>query len=400
VAPTELPEVNSLLTLAVGVVVIVSLYLARDVLIPITLAVLLSFLLAPLASVLRRAHLPRTASVLLAVLLALGVIIGVGSVIGLQLASLSDGFPRYETALRIKVDTVRAMALREALALQGSLGGTPEKSVPATVAAPQRVPQGTAQSPVTVQVQKNQPTPLDLVRSLAGPVLSPLGTTALVLVVAVFILLQEDDLRDRMIRLFGSSDLHRTTLAMNDAARRLSKYFLTQLGINAGFGVLITVGLTALGVPSPALWGLIATLLRFVPYVGVYLSAAAPVALAAAVAPGWSQAVWTLGLFLGSELIVGQAIEPFARQRGGGDHLLDLDLGPDRPAAGDAADPVPGGARPAREAPGIPRCAARRPPGADAGGKPLPAHARQRPRGGGDPGRSAAARTFALRLLR
>jgi predicted PurR-regulated permease PerM len=312
VAPTELPEVNSLLTLAVGVVVIVSLYLARDVLIPITLAVLLSFLLAPLASVLRRAHLPRTASVLLAVLLALGVIIGVGSVIGLQLASLSDGFPRYETALRIKVDTVRAMALREALALQGSLGGTPEKSVPATVAAPQRVPQGTAQSPVTVQVQKNQPTPLDLVRSLAGPVLSPLGTTALVLVVAVFILLQEDDLRDRMIRLFGSSDLHRTTLAMNDAARRLSKYFLTQLGINAGFGVLITVGLTALGVPSPALWGLIATLLRFVPYVGVYLSAAAPVALAAAVAPGWSQAVWTLGLFLGSELIVGQAIEPFA----------------------------------------------------------------------------------------
>ena len=311
VMAAELPGVNSLLTLAVCVVVVGALYLARDVLIPVTLAVLLSFLLAPIASLLRRVGLPRTPSVLVAVLLALGVIVGVGGVIGMQLASLSDDFPRYETAMRIKVEAVRGAALSSFEDLQRQLSPGADHA-PAAVPGAQRTPRGTAQSPVTVQVQQAQPTPLVVARQILGPILSPLGTTALVLVVAVFILLQEDDLRDRMIRLFGSSDLHRTTLAMNDAARRLSKYFLTQLAINTGFGLLIAAGLYLLHVPSPALWGLIATLLRFVPYVGVYLSAAAPVALAAAAAPGWSEAAYTLGLFLGSELIVGQAIEPFA----------------------------------------------------------------------------------------
>jgi hypothetical protein len=153
---------------------------------------------------------------------------------------------------------------------------------------------------------------MSVAQQVLQPLLGPLGTTALVLVVAVFILLQEDDLRDRMIRLFGSSDLHRTTLAMNDAARRLSKYFLTQLAINTCFGLLIAAGLSLLHVPSPALWGLIGTLLRFVPYVGAYAAAAPPVLLAAAIEPGWAGAVWTLGLFLGSELVIGQAVEPYA----------------------------------------------------------------------------------------
>jgi predicted PurR-regulated permease PerM len=312
VLPAEVPGVNSLLTLAVSVVVVGALFLARDVLIPVTLAVLLSFLLAPVASLLRRIGLPRTPSVLVAVLLALGVIVGVGGVIGMQLASLSDDFPRYETAMRVKIETVRGLAVGSFENLQRQLGPASERTPTVSQGAAQRTPRGTAQSPMTVQVQQSQPTPLALARQILGPILSPLGTTALVLIVAVFILLQEDDLRDRMIRLFGSSDLHRTTLAMNDAARRLSKYFLTQLGINTGFGLLIAAGLYLLHVPSPALWGLIATLLRFVPYVGVYLSAAAPVALAAAAAPGWSEAVYTLALFLGTELIVGQAIEPFA----------------------------------------------------------------------------------------
>jgi hypothetical protein len=151
-----------------------------------------------------------------------------------------------------------------------------------------------------------------MVRRIAGPVLEPLGTIALVLLISIFIMLQKEDLRDRLIRLFGSSDLHRTTQAMNDAARRLSKYFLTQLAINTGYGCFVTIGLTLIGLPSPMLWGLIALLLRFVPYVGVYISASLPVLLAASVVPGWDLAFWTLGLFLVGELIVGQMIEPFA----------------------------------------------------------------------------------------
>ena len=129
------------------------------------------------------------------------------------------------------------------------------------------------------------PTPIQLAERIITPIVDPLSTTAIVLIVTIFVLLQREDLRDRLIRLFGSSDLHRTTAAMNDAARRLSRYFLTQLGINAAFGVITGVGLYLIGVPSPLLWGIIGLLLRFVPYIGAPLAAILPLALAAAVSP-------------------------------------------------------------------------------------------------------------------
>jgi len=319
IASAEISGVSNLVTLAVSLVIVGALYIARDVLIPVTLSILLSFVLAPLASVLRRLRVGRVISVLLAMLLALGVIGGVGGVIGLQISGLSAEFPTYESAMRDKLDAVRGWGTGLIKSVDQQLGG--KLDVPAAPAARgdvPHVPSGTAQSPVTVQVKPPPTSPLGLAQAVLSPLLGPLGTTALVLVVAVFILLQKDDLRDRMIRLFGSGDLHRTTLAMNDAASRLSKYFLTQVAINTGFGLLITVGLTLLHVPSPALWGLIGTLLRFVPYIGAYAAAAPPVLLAAAINPGWAGAVWTLALFLGSEFVIGQAVEPFAYGRSTG----------------------------------------------------------------------------------
>ena len=310
--PAELPGVNSLLTLMVGVVVIAAFYVARDVLIPVTLAVLLSFLLAPLAAIIRRTGLGRTPSVLLAVAFALTVMVAVGSVIAMQIESLSAEFPRYQSALHTKLDAVSGFGSSALRNLEGRLDPSPTQIQRRPSREGAAAPRGTTQSPLAVEIQQSQPTPIEIVRAVLGPILSPLATAALVIMVAIFVLLQEDDLRDRMIRLFGSSDLHGTTQAMNDAARRLSKYFLTQLGINTGFGLLIAVGLYFMGVPSPALWGLIAMLLRFVPYVGVYIAACAPVALAAAVSPGWALASWTLVLFVGTELIVGQVVEPFA----------------------------------------------------------------------------------------
>ena len=151
---------------------------------------------------------------------------------------------------------------------------------------------------------------MQLAQRIIAPIVAPLSTTAIVLIVAIFILLQREDLRDRLIRLFGSSDLHRTTVAMNDAARRLSRYFLTQLGINATFGVIIGIGLFFIGVPSPVLWGVLAMLLRFVPYIGAPLAAVLPLALAAAVDPGWSMVLWTAALYAVVEAIMGQVVEP------------------------------------------------------------------------------------------
>jgi hypothetical protein len=159
--------------------------------------------------------------------------------------------------------------------------------------------------------QQNAVSPIALAERYLSPVLSPLATLGIVIVVSIFILLQREDLRDRMIRLFGSADLHRTTIALDEAARRLSKYFVTRLSINAGFATLISIGLFFIGVPNFLLWGIFSGLLRFVPYVGAFISAALPIALAAAVDPGWSMVLWTAALYVVAELLVSQAFEPF-----------------------------------------------------------------------------------------
>ena len=130
------------------------------------------------------------------------------------------------------------------------------------------------------------------------------------MIVAIFILMQREDLRDRFIRLFGSTDLHRTTIAMDDAGQRLSRYFVSQLGVNACFGVVIGVGLWLIGVPSAALWGVLAGLLRFVPYVGPLLAAVAPLTLAAAVDPGWWTTIYVALLFVIIEPLTGYVVEP------------------------------------------------------------------------------------------
>ncbi len=310
VAPAETPGLSGLLTLAVSVVVVAGLYLGRTVLIPITLAVLLSFLLAPIVNLLRRIHLGRVLSVLVAVILALGIILALGTLIGTQIADLAQEVPRYATTIRDKVDTVQGYATGQVNAVMRRID-TPQAAAPKP--APSAGPR-----PMQVEVHEPDPTPIQLAERIITPIVDPLSTTAIVLIVAIFVLLQREDLRDRLIRLFGSSDLHRTTAAMNDAARRLSRYFLTQLGINTAFGIITGTGLFFIGVPSPVLWGTVGLLLRFVPYIGAPLAAILPLALAAAVSPGWTMVLWTAGLYVGTEAIMGQVVEPLMYGRSTG----------------------------------------------------------------------------------
>jgi predicted PurR-regulated permease PerM len=313
IAPPDLPGVNSLLTLTVCVVVVAALYFARDVLIPVTLAGLLSFLLAPLISLLRRLRIARVPAVLLSIITALAMILALGLVIEQQIADLAPDLPFYETAIDAKVQTLRRTTLGRLETLMTEMGGQFSQPTPsAPVRGHTTPPAGTRQNPMMVQVQTPAPSALSLVQGVLAQILSPLGTLLLVLIVAVFVLLQKEDLRDRLIRLFGSNDLHRTTLAMNDAGRRLSKYFLTQVAINAAFGVIIGVGLFLIGVPSPVLWGLVGTLARFVPYAGVFIAGCIPFLLAAGVDPTWHTAFLTLALYLVTEPVIGQVIEPFA----------------------------------------------------------------------------------------
>ena len=298
---------EALFGLATGVVVVSALYLARDVLIPITLAVFLTFFLAPIVKLLQRARLPKVAAVAVSVLLALAIILLVGGIIGAQLKSLVADAPQYQTTVINKYETLHSTINGLAKQVMGRLRPAYK--------APERAPgaPGDAepdQPPLPVVVQNSSSGYLETARLILEPILSPLSTLAIVLIVTIFVLVRQEDLRDRLIRLFGSNDLHRTTLAIDDATERLTRYFLTQAAINASFGVLIGFGLFLIGLPSPILWGLLAALLRFVPYVGAITAAVLPVALAAAVDPGWSMALWTAGLFIVAEGVTGQILEP------------------------------------------------------------------------------------------
>jgi predicted PurR-regulated permease PerM len=301
---------------------VAGLYLARDVLIPVALAVLLSFVLAPVASLLRP-FLGKVPSVFVAVFVAFALVLALGGVIGTQLADLAGQAPRYQYTIEHKIEAVRSFTAERLAALLGRFGvrlGTPASGEPAQPPAPAAAgPAVEAErKPLPVEVHQPNPSPLELAERILAPILGPISTLAIVFVIAIFVLLQREDLRDRLIRLIGSRDLHRTTIAMDEAAERLSRYFLTQLAINAGFGVVISAGLWLIGVPSPALWGAIGALLRFVPYLGAFLSAVLPLAVAAAVDPGWTMVVWTLALYLVVEPLTGQTIEPLVYGRNTG----------------------------------------------------------------------------------
>jgi predicted PurR-regulated permease PerM len=316
VPSAEIPGLQALLAVVVGVVTVSALYFGREVLVPITLAVLLSFVLAPVVDLLRRFWLGRIPAVILAVLLALGAILFVGGLIGTQVAGLARDAPSYAATVERKVSAVRAYTVgrfSEAMdsfgrELRRADGSDPAPAAPQTPAPPA----SEEPRPLPVEVRQPDASPLELAERVLSPILHPLATTGIVLVVTIFVLLQREDLRDRLIRLAGATDLHRTTTALDDAARRLSRYFLFQLGLNAAFGCLICVGLFFIGVPSPILWGIVAALMRFVPYIGAPLAATMPLALAAAVDPGWSMVVWTAALFLVAEPLMGHVVEPMA----------------------------------------------------------------------------------------
>ncbi|EDT06256.1 protein of unknown function UPF0118 [Burkholderia ambifaria IOP40-10] len=322
IEPPETPGVQGLITLAVGVTVVAALYFAREILIPVTLAILLSFLVAPLANLLGRIKLGHVVSVLLAVTMSLSVIVVLGGVIAAQITDLAIGIPRYQASIDNKISAVHGLTVEKLNRLAGAAGQALQR---ATVDQPQATRNSApsasgVQQPAVLPVEVREPsqTPFQLARRVLSPVVRPLETAFIVFVVTIVILLQRDDLRDRAIRLLGSRDLHRTTTAMDEAARRLSRYFVSQLGINAGVGIVIGIGLSIIGVPSPVLWGILAALLRLVPYVGIWISAILATALAAAVSPEWSMAIWSLVLFLIVELLVGQVVEPLLYGRSTG----------------------------------------------------------------------------------
>lgn len=330
--------------LLAGAIVVTALYVGAEIFVPIALAILLSFVLAPGVRLLHRCHFGRVVPVLLMTSLAFLVILGLGGLLLTQLRGLADDLPRYEPTILDKVESLRAIMSGGSMArfsdfaadlgrhLRASRDGAPgrpdaavqegstkqgaaERGTPATTPT---VSAGTPTRPVPVVIEHPEVLPVETIGRYLTPVLHPLLIAGLVAIYVVFMLMQREDLRNRAIRLFGAGDLHRSTAALDDAARRLSRYLVSQISVNTGAGLVMGLGLAWVGVPSPILFGIMFGCLRFVPYVGAPLAAAAPLALAAAVSPGWSTVLWTAGLYVVVETTLGQAVEPLLYGRNTG----------------------------------------------------------------------------------
>ena len=397
----------TLQSLLIAAIVITGLYVAREVLLPLALAILLSFVLTPALLLLRRMKVPRVVGVAIVVAFAFALIFGLGWLMSQQATQLAGDLPRYQHVLAEKISALRksvtgSPALEKATDafkdLERELANPkPVPRVGTEPILPEQLDEG--RKPIPVEIHEPPPRSLELFQRIAGTVLPPLATAGIVILFVIFILLQREDLRDRAIRLIGASDMQRATAAMNDAAERLSKYFLRQFLINSAYGVFIALGLWLIGVPSPIVWGILAMLMRFVPYVGPFIAAAPPLMLAAVVEPGWTTFLLTAALYLVSELTMGQVVEPtrlwarYGRLADRGhprDRLLDMAVGPARSPPSHAAHCMPRRSRPARRGTEFLRGAAWRQAGAHPATKLLSTCAHGRCSGSHLPGRACA----------
>ena len=303
------------------VVVTGILYFGREVLIPLALSVLLSFLLAPAVRHLERRRVPRAAATAIMVGLSCCVMAGLIWVSVAQFLNLAASLPEYKKNIQEKVAILRSDPegsfgkakrtideISTEMAKQDAAAGPPApRSAPPS--ARLRAP---AERPVPVTIEEPSLTPFEFFREIVTLLVVPLTIAGAVVLFTFIILLRQEDLRDRLIRLVGHGQLSVTTQVFEEAADRVSRYLRVQLIVNVTYGVPVGVALYAIGIPNAALWGLLAIALRFIPYIGAWIAAAMPIALAFAISDGWSLVIWTVAVFVVLELISNNVVEPWA----------------------------------------------------------------------------------------
>ncbi len=290
------------------------LYFARDVVLPLSIAMLVTFALSPLVTRLRRLGLPHLATVLMVVAAAFLAISLFFLVVAGQVGQLAQNLPTFQKNIITKVEALQDSGSGDGIlfrftrmisAINTQIGAAvPQVATDAAGGTPATPP-----DPLPVEVIESR-SPIAMLQDLVLPLVSPIATTGLVVVVVIFMLLEREELRDRFIRLVGSNDLHRTTQVLREAGQRVGQYLLVQLLVNVIYAIPIAGGLWLIGVPNALLWGLLTLVLRFVPYIGSVLAAAFPLFLAFAVSPDWSAVLWTVALFATVELITSNVIEP------------------------------------------------------------------------------------------
>ena len=329
------PSLRVLIGLSISTLVILGLYFGQDLLIPLALATLFGFLLNPAVSWLKNKGLPRMLSILVVISVALGILIAGAAYLGMQLGSLSQELPTYQTTIRSKLQNLKTFsegpsvwdgAISTFTVIKQTLSSEPtpkqnhgnnlpsvQKKANTKETAKQdssKASTGNDAAPVQeVRLSQNEHGPIDDVIMWLRAIANPIATAGIVLLFVILILLDRSDLRDRILRLLGSN-LNTATDTLDEAAERIGTYLRMQLIVNFSYGIPMALGLWFIGVPAAVLWGMVAVVMRFVPYVGPMLSSIFPLLLAFAVDPSWNMLLWTLGLIVALELISNNIVEP------------------------------------------------------------------------------------------
>lgn len=284
----------------ITVALLAVLYWARSIFIPIALAIFLAFVLGPVVAWLQRRRLGRTPSVIVVVAVVVLVALGVGFVVTQQMAGLAETLPDRREAIKAKLTTAKQWLVGDG---NDRFAGLIDDVTQAL---------GTKKTDVqgAVIVQSAEPSWTTRLQAYVDPATEVLGQAAFTFILTVFMLLRKEDLRNRVIRLLGSGKITTTTKAVDDASKRISRYLLAQLMLNTAFGAVITLGLLLMGVRYALLWGFVATLMRYVPYIGTWIGMIPPVLFSVAMAEGWAQPIAVLVLFMGLELLCNNIFEP------------------------------------------------------------------------------------------
>ena len=302
----------------VSVVAITILYFAQSIFIPVALAIFLTFLLNPLVSRLKAFGLPRTPSVFLTVLSAALVLGLSGWIVTAQISSLLRELPEHSESIKAKVKSFKHFASGSSRIAQfiqeinnELVGepGTPPHSGEASSASP--APEAAKDRPRAVILQPQSPLWLNRITTFLSPMLEYLGELALAIILVIFLLQKREEFRNRVIRLLGSGRIVAATKFVDEAGHRISRFLLMQAIVNGCFGLILGFGLMAIGVRYALLWGFLAAMLRYLPYIGPYFAAVLPIATTLALTDGWATTVYVVVLFVTLELIVANFVEPW-----------------------------------------------------------------------------------------
>ncbi|MCA9265983.1 MAG: AI-2E family transporter [Planctomycetales bacterium] len=334
---------SHLVTIVTATAILAAAYFARDILIPLALAVLLSFILSPLVRWIERHMLPRVPAVIIVVAVAFSGLGAFGYLVTNQVLELGEQLPSYKGNL---IDKVRAVSgatqgrlekatetikdIGEELSSAADKSSKTKRQPASSTSAPtnessfglltrylirddsrQEPREDDEEQAVSVKVVSLPPSPLEQIRSWLGPVVAPLTTAGLVVVLTLFLLLKHEEMRNRVLQLVGPAHLRVATEALSDATQRISNLLRMQLAINVAYGASVGLGLYVLGLPNAMLWGVLGVLLRFLPYVGPWMVAAFPIVLSLAVFDDWTHVLMVIGLFLALEIVVNNVLEPW-----------------------------------------------------------------------------------------